>query len=227
MISSDCPDRWMAPRATLTGALCLILAACGGGGGSGEAARDPVIPGPSTPDDAAPGTVTGPRAAATDLLDDWAPGDVPTYTALSAVPTTGGASYAGFLFGDLSDGDGTATDSLFGSLTLAVTFSASAVDFDGSATDFIDSRDDPLSGSLAVSGGTLNRSGNTASDATLRGVSVAGTLRAGDGTTLDVGVQLEGDFLGTTAEAVGGEAIGRVTVAGTSQDFDGGFIAAE
>lgn len=220
-----CPAR-RGLRVPLSLLLCSALAACGGGGGSTDVTRDPTLPAPSTPDNEAPRTVNGLRSAATDLLDDWAPGDVAAYTALSAVPTTGGAAYSGFLFGDLSD-DGTATDSLIGRLTLEVDFTASSATFDGSATDFIDSRDDPLSGTLRVSGGSLNRDGNPANDATLRGISVAGTLREGDGTTLDVGVQLEGDFLGVGAEAVGGEAIGRVTVGTTSQDFDGGFIAAE
>lgn len=204
--------------------MCL-LAACGGGGGASSS--DPVIPGPATPGTSDPDPLTGIRADATDLLSDWAPDGVPAYTALSVVPTTGAATYEGYLYGDLSTDGGAATDSLIGALRLTATFAAESVDFIGSATDFTDQRDDPLTGTLTISGGRLNRTGNPASDATLRGISVVGTLRDADGTALDLGLQLEGDFLGITAQALGGEAIGRVTVGSSSQDFDGGFIAAE
>lgn len=189
--------------------------------------QDPVLPGPTTPDNPIPRTTTGLRGAAIDLLDDWAPGDVPAYTALSAVPTTGSAAYTGFVYGDLSDDSDAITDSLIGRLSLNVAFSAAAVGFTGSARDFVDSRDDPLSGTLTVSGGDLNRSGNPASDATLRGIAVTGVLRDGANVAYDVGIQLEGDFLGVTAQAIGGEAIGRVSVGGENQNFDGGFVAAQ
>lgn len=209
-------------------ATLILLAACGGGGGGGasDPVQNPAIPGPVTPGDAAPATTDGLRRAATGLLDIWAPGGVADYTSLAAVPASGSASYGGYLYGDLSTDGGAATDSLIGRLTLTATFSADSAAFSGRVNDVVDSRDDPLSGTLAVSGGSLNRSGNPASDATLRGIAVDGTLRDGDGTTLDVGLRLEGDFLGSTAQALGGEALGRVTVGSTRQDFDGGFIAA-
>lgn len=205
--------------------LLVVLAACGGG--ASAPTRGPDIPGPGAPGDQAPRTVSGLRGAALDLLDVWVPSGVATYTSVATVPTTGSATYGGFLYGDLSDGDAEVLESVVGRLTLEVTFTAGDPDFDGVARDFVDSRDAPLSGTLAVSGGALNRNGNPANDATLRGVSVAGTLRDGAGTDMVFGVQLEGDFLGTRVDAIGGEAIGRVSVGRTTQDFDGGFIAAE
>lgn len=209
-------------------ALLGLLAACGGGGGgTSPTTQDPVLPGPSTPDNPVPRTTTGLRGAAIDLLDDWVPNDVATYTALAAVPTTGSAAYSGFVYGDLSNDRDAVTDSLIGRLSLNVAFSAASAGFTGSATGFVDSQDDPLSGSLAVSGGALNRNGNSASDATVRGIALAGVLRDGGNLAYDVGIQLEGDFLGTTAQAIGGEAIGRVSVGGDSQNFDGGFVAAQ
>lgn len=213
-----------------SGFACLVLgllAACGGGGGTAPVSQNPVLPGPSTPENPIPRTTTGLRGAAVDLLDDWAPGDVPTYTTLSVVPTTGRATYAGFVYGDLSDDSDAINDSLIGRLSLTVAFSATSAGFTGTAGDFVDSRDDPLSGTLTVSGGDLNRGGNPASDATLRGIAVAGVLRDGDNVAYDVGIQLEGDFLGVTAQAIGGEAIGRVSVGGENQNFDGGFVAAQ
>ncbi len=201
-----------------------VLTACGGGGG-GDPTSDPAIPGPTQATDDTPRTVSGMRDAANDLLDVWAPNGAPTYTRLATVPSTGTASYDGFVFGDLSNGAVIA--SLIGQLSLNADFSATDVVFAGSATDFVDQVDAPLSGSLTVTGGDFNRDGNPASDATLRGISVAGTLRDGSGTVLEVGLQLEGDFLGTSVGAVGGEAIGRVTSGATTLDFDGGFIASE
>lgn len=225
-----------APAATL----CLtLLAACGGGGGGSASTavtapnvtQDPVIPGPASPTDPAdpadpvPTTSDGQRAAATDLLADWAPNGTVDYTALGAVPAAGRAVYTGFLYGDLSVNGGDTTDSLVGRLTLAVDFGADTADFTGLASNFVDARDAPLSGSLMVSGGSFNRDGNPASDATLRGIAVDGVLQDGDGVDWDFGVRLEGDFLGDTAEAVGGEALGRVTIGTAARDFDGGFIA--
>lgn len=208
-------------------ALALTLAAvsaCGGGGSGAEGVtEDPVIPGPTAAPEDVPRTTTGLRSAANDLLDIWTPNGVPTYTTLAAVPATGSASYEGYVYGDLSGG--TATESLIGRLTLTAAFGSDDITFTGSARDFVDHSDDPLSGTLTVSGGSFDRNGNTASDATLRGVSVAGTLQGSE--TLEVGVQLEGDFLGISADAIGGEAIGRVTVGTTSVDFDGGFVAAD
>lgn len=213
-------------RPGLTVLMLVLLVACGGGGG-GSPTDDPDIPGPGGPGNAPPQDISGLRAAAVDLLDDWATGGVAEYAALSAVPTTGSARYDGYLYGDLSDGDDTVLDSLIGTLTLDVDFTATSPAFSGTVRDVVDSRDDPFSGTLTVSGGSLNRDGNPANDATLRDVTVAGTLRNSGGDNLVFGVQLEGDFLGASAEAIGGEAIGRVSVGSASQDFDGGFIVAE
>jgi len=55
--------------------------------------------------------------------------------------------------------------------------------------------------------------------------SATGTLTDDAGSDLVFGVQLEGDFLGTSNDAIGGAALGGVSVDGVDQDFDGGFIA--
>lgn len=204
-------------------AALLTLAACGGGGGP-SVTEDPT-PGPANLNVETPRTVTGLRGGAVALLDIWAPNGIANYTGLASVPSTGSATYEGFIFGELSEE--AVVDSLAGRLTLEATFDANDITFGGSATDFVDQQDAPIDGTLQVSGGTFNREGNPASDATLRGVAVAGTLEDGDGTQMVVGVQLEGDFLGTTANAIGGEAIGRVTIGSTTQDFDGGFVVTE
>ncbi len=201
--------------------LCA-LAACGGGGGGGPT-EGPTQSGPSSTVQDVPRTVSGLRGGAEDLLDDWAPNGVPNYATLATVPSTGSATYDGFVYGELSDD--TVVDSLVGRLSLDVSFGADDFSFGGSATDFVDQNDAELSGTLAISGGSFDRDGNPANDATLRGIGLSGTLVDGNDTDWTVGIQLEGDFLGSTANAVGGEAIGRVTAGTTALDFDGGFVA--
>lgn len=205
----------------MAGAVICGLAGCGGGGGSDtpvtEEPRDeiPVVPETST---------SGQRASATALLTEWAPTNPPVYTALSAIPQTGGADYTGFIYGELANDSDSITDSVIGSLTLEVGFTAAGATFTGTASDFVDEDDADLTGSLTVSGGTLNRDGNPASDATV-GANLAGTLTDTADRELAFGVQLEGDFLGSAYNAIGGAALGRVTVGSVNQDFDGGFIA--
>ncbi|WP_221235453.1 hypothetical protein [Yoonia ponticola] len=195
------------------------LAACGGGGDS-DPVTDVVVPsGGSTTTDT---TLSGPRASATTLLATWAP---PTYTSLGAIPVSGGANYDGYLFGDLSNESDDITDKVVGSLSIRASFNAGGASFTGTASDFIDSDDNDMTGTLAISGGALDRNGNPASDATVRGVQVAGTLTDNADHDLVFAVQLEGDFLGDSYDAIGGDALGGVSVDGVDQDFDGGFIA--
>ncbi|MEP4777090.1 MAG: hypothetical protein ABJV86_08300 [Yoonia sp.] len=200
------------------------LAACGGGGGSDpvDDVAIPDVPDTTTPDDT---STNGQRASAQALLNTWAPTNPPVYTDLATIPTTGAASYDGYLFGNLSNEADDITDSVIGSLTLTASFTAGGASFTGSADDFVDSEDADLTGSLAVSGGMLDRDGNPASDATVVRVNVAGVLTDTADNALDFGVQLEGDFLGGAYNAIGGNALGGVSVGGVDQNFDGGFIA--
>jgi hypothetical protein len=205
--------------------MILGLAACGGGGGGGGSETsitiDPTVQAPVQAPDT---TTAGQQAAATALLNEWAPTNPPTYTDISAIPTTGGAEYAGFVYGDLSNGSDAIADSVIGSLNLEVAFNPSGATFSGTASDFVDEDDNNLIGSLTVSDGALDRSGNPADDATV-GVNLAGTLTDDADRDLVFGFALEGDFLGGDHDAIGGAALGRVTVDGVNQDFDGGFIA--
>lgn len=146
------------------------------------------------------------------------------YTALSAVPTSGSATYDGYLRGDLANTTDSVTDMLLGEMSMRVTFTTSSVTVTGDVSGFVDDDDEPLTGSLSLGNGSLDRGGSPTNDATLL-VSASGTLTDDQGRTLVVGTQLEGDFLGTGHAAVGGEVLGSVTVNGVDQDFDGGFIA--
>lgn len=162
------------------------------------------------------------RAARSALLDTYA--DPLDYTSLSSVPTSGSATYLGYFAGNLADDDDSITDTLIGQIDMDVRFTSSSVSISGSVDNFVDDDNDALGGSLRLSNGSLNRSGNPNSDATLV-ISAAGTLTDDRGRDLDIGTQLEGDFLGNNHRAVGGEVLGSVTVNGRDQDFDGSFIA--
>ena len=82
-----------------------------------------------------------------------------------------------------------------------------------------------VAGTLAIGSGSLNRSGNPDLDATVT-ASATGTLTQGS-ESVELGTELEGDFLGSGAEAIGGAVVGVATFGSTRRDFDGGFIAAQ
>ena len=212
----------------------LGLAACGGGGATTPATEEPDIPTPTNP---TPGTPTPPtpaptpgvaqtgaqmRNGATGLVGDFTP---ITYTALGSVPTSGSATYNGYLYGNLANRSDAVTDSVIGQMAMQVGFTSTSVSISGNVTDFVDASDAAMAGSLTLSNGSLNRNGNPAGDATLT-VSANGTLTDSANRALAVGVQLEGDFLGGSYGGVGGEALGKVSVNGADQDFDGGFVGA-
>lgn len=219
----DLMKNFMLLRPALASVVFCGLAACGGGGGTDTPATvEPEVPAPTVPDDT---STLGQRAAALDLIAQWAPTNPPVYTALSAVPLTGRAEYNGFIYGSLSNSNDDITDSIIGSLALEVGFNAGGATFSGTAGEFTAEDDTGLTGNLVVSGGSLNRAGNPAGDATAQ-INLGGTLTdAADHDLVFSNVALEGDFLGSAHNAIGGAALGGVTVDGVSQDFDGGFIA--
>lgn len=198
----------------------ITLAACGGGGGGGET---PVVTPPPSVNPVTTPIVSGLSATRDTLLATYS--DPTVYTALSSLPTSGTATYNGTFSGQLANRTDSVTDTLIGAMTLNVGFTASSVQVSGTVSDVIDDDNDALSGRLDLSGGSLDRAGNPSSDATLL-LMARGTLTDSDGRALEIGAQLEGDFLGTGHRAVGGEVLGNVRVNGADQDFDGGFIGA-
>lgn len=199
------------------------LAACGGGGGGGGDGTPPTTPAPTPPTAPTPGDDLNTMEAGRDaLLATYAnPLD---YTDLSAIPTRGDANYQGYFSGNLANTGDSITDTLIGQIDMDVDFTSNSVRVSGSVGSFVDEDDDALSGSLTLGNGSLDRDGNPSNDATLV-LTATGTLTDDRGRDLDIGTQLEGDFLGSGHAAVGGEVLGSVTVNGTDQDFDGSFIA--
>lgn len=200
------------------------LVACGGGGGGGDGTPpvnpgpDPTLPTAPTPDQSGDDM----RAARAALVATYA--DPPDYTDLSAIPTRGDANYQGYFSGNLANTSDSVTDTLIGQIDMDVTFTSTSVDISGDVDRFVDDDNDDLTGSLTLTGGRLDRDGNPSNDATLV-LTASGTLTDDRGRDLNIGTQLEGDFLGTGHRAVGGEVLGSVTVNGNDQDFDGSFIA--
>jgi hypothetical protein len=223
--------------------LCTVivfasLAGCGGGGGAASdvpmmtsaptpVTTDPVTTPVTTPTTTDPVTIpttttnSGKMAAQAALITDYSP---ITYTELSTIPVSGGAEYNGYLGGTLSNKSDAITDSIVGDMSLSITFASTSPSVTGTATNFRDADDAVMTGSLTFSSGNFDRNGDPDSDATLT-LSANGTLRDAQNNDLVFGGQLEGDFLGSQYDAVGGEVLGRVTQGGVDQNFDGTFIA--
>lgn len=219
-------------KTALAFGLMASLSACGGITIPSLFVEEATIPVPETTSTETPDTsVTEPtpetpltgeqmRSNALALVGDFDPIE---YTALASVPTTGEAVYNGYFYGGLANDTDDITDSVIGTMAMTVTFNATSVGVTGSVDDFADADDNAMSGSVTLSGGSLNRDGNPSNDATLL-VQANGTLTDSADRALVLGAQLEGDFLGGAYTGVGGAALGSVTVDGVDQDFDGGFI---
>ncbi len=197
--------------------VATVLASCGGGGQSPTETPDP-------PPNPTPQTEpVAMRSAMSDLLDFYA--NPISYTTLSQIPTTGSARYTGYLSGELSNSSDTIPDSLIANLTIDVEFGATTFVASGQATNFFDDANEPVTGSLVLAVGQLDRSGNPNDDATFT-MTADGQLTTAGGDQFDISSRLEGDFLGAQHNALGGAALGRATAGGQLQDFDGSFIAA-
>ena len=193
--------------------LCVssLLVACGGGSGA-----TPTVPAPPS----VPGS--GPIAAATGLLNTHA--DPVSYTSLGDIPSSGTATFEGYAYGTLDDQSDTVTDSLIGDLTVTVSFGNNNTLLTGSITNFTDENDDALTGTISLTDGNFDRSGNPSADPTI-GVTISGEIVDNQSQTLSINGRLEGDFLSSNAAAMGGELLGTVSVNGERQNIDGGFIA--
>jgi hypothetical protein len=227
MIQNASPQRFRLP---LLAGLCVLLAACGGSGAGTVSA--PVITSPTIPTPNNPSTPSLPRtgaggtmrAAALDLIGTYAPSTPVDYTPLASVPRSGSAVYRGYVYGDISDGT-TVSDSLIGNLTMTASFSNSSAGISGNVANLVDNKNRPLSGTLSLSNGSLDRAGDPNLDSTLS-ATLAGTVTNASSQTVAISARLEGDFFGPTYKAAGGAVIGSATIAGTERDFDGGFVAA-
>lgn len=162
------------------------------------------------------------RSAATGLLDTYA--DPVSFTPISSIPNATTATYDGYAYGTLANTSDGVTDTLLGQLSLTIALTASNANVSGQIDNFVDDADNAVTGELDITSGTFDRNGDPDADATLT-VGFSGNLVDG-GQTLNVGGQLQGDFLGTDRQGIGGILVGSVTASGSTQAIDGGFIAA-
>lgn len=197
-------------RLFLLGTITQFLVACGGS----ETAPITLPPTPITGE-------TATLEAVQSLLDTHA--DPVSYSTLGTIPTTGNASYDGFVYGTLANTSDTITDSLIGEVTIAVAFGASSTSLTGSITNLADQDGDAVTGSLTLSSGSFDRSGSPTSDPTIA-IAVSGSLTDDLAQSFAINGQLEGDFLGTNHAAIGGEFFGTLQHNGNGQNIDGGFI---
>lgn len=182
----------------------VILSACGSSGGS----DDPVL----TPLDQL-------NVAIGELTDRYPSNN---YTDFSAIPITGDFDYAGYMLVTLATQTDNITDKLAGKVSINVNF-ADPLMVTGTAYDFLDENSDPLTGTLPITGGTLNRLGNPTVDATFV-FDGSGQLTDVGGNVINVGTQFAGDFLGATGDGIGGEVLGNASVLGVTQSVVGFFI---
>ena len=222
----------MDKRISYVAVLMAALAGCGGAAavtGPVTVTPDPVItPTPDPDPDPAPSTSSAHARSASalqtgqaGLLVDNTPR---AFTDLAIIPTSGGATYAGYISGDLANQSDTITDSVLGQMSLDVTFTSTSVTLTGMADQFYDDDNAALQGSLTFANGSLDRAGDPDADVTLT-LTMNGTLTDAQNRDLVIGATLEGDFLGSAYDSIGGDVLGRVNVDGTSQDIDGLFIA--
>ena len=203
----------LCTRGLTTVILLIMLSACGGG-----AATTSSVTLPPTPTAASFAQMATMDSA---LLAEYTP---VIYTDLGIIPVSGDASYAGIFKGDLANVADNVTDTVIGEMELAVSFTPSSASVSGSVTNFYDDDGAAMAGNLIFTDGRLDRGGDTSSDATFT-LSADGSLTDANNQVLVFDTTLEGDFLGNNYDAVGGNALGRITHNGTSQNFDGTFIA--
>lgn len=206
-------------RGYLAVAFLVCLSACGGAG-------DPMtIPTPTPPTNPTGPSTTGPQMRADAVAMIASHTNPVSYTPLSQLPLGGSPyTYNGFFFGDLANTSDGIADNLIGRMQLQITFNATSASVSGTVDQFVDDNNDALTGQLTFSAGSLDRTGSTGANATFE-ATANGQLTELDGDVLTINTALEGDFIGATFPAVGGDVFGGVTTLGGTQNFDGGFVA--
>ena len=182
-------------------AACMLLAACGGGGGSVEMAPT--------------------RTEAVEKLESRIARK--TVSDPSRLPVAGRADYEGYLRANLPVGrDGGRVDYI-GDLAMDVNFAAARDEISGTVTGLQSGDGDRLRGALAVSGGDIFRDTVVRDNYTFTG-RIDGTVRRGRSRyAIDAG--LEGEFRGRDRAAVSGIVFGDVEGPRGVDIFDGSFVA--
>jgi len=139
------------------------------------------------------------------------------YTDPTTLPVSGSATYSGYLGVDAGE-----LGQAIGQMSLTASFASDSIS--GNVRNVVAEDEEQLSGSLSISGGTIDRTADTDIEFTFA-ADVDGTLTGEDGDFV-VDAELLGDFTGENHQYVEGPVGGTVTFDG--QDFninDGGFVA--
>ncbi len=138
------------------------------------------------------------------------------------LPTTGAASYAGFMTAGLPTGAGGARREYLGDLTMNVDFAAPRNQVSGRADNFT-AGNDRLNGRLQITGGDLFRNTVIDENFTFTG-DVDGTLSQ-NGRQFVIDAEIAGEFRGRNQEGVSGLLFGDVEGPEGQDIFDGTFVA--
>ena len=182
--------------------LMVTLAACGGSSTSGPNASTSFA---NIIEDA--GT----------LADEVA---VIPYTDPATLPTSGSATYNGFIGVVLDNNAGVAGD-----LQLIANFAPNANEnaITGSASNFFDNEENAIGGTLTLSNSVLDRNADTNTQFTFD-ADLSGDLTSDEG-DISVAAFLLGDFTGTNHEFVEGFVSGTATLNDETLFLDGEFVA--
>jgi len=137
------------------------------------------------------------------------------YTDPSTLPTSGSASYNGYI--------GVTVDNAIdvaGELELTADFASDNIT--GSAFNFFDRNENAYAGTLEVSNGGFDRTADTSSEFTF-GADLDGTL-SNSGENIQVDASLDGDFTGSDYRYVEGTVFGRARTSEGWFSLDGGFV---
>jgi len=142
--------------------------------------------------------------------------DTGNFTDPASLPETGSTRYDGIIALVVD------TSVLGGDVSITANWRDDSVS--GQATNFLDEENSALSGSLAITNGTIDRTADVDIDFTVV-ADVDGTLRGG-GNNYDFDMTYLADFYGTNQAAIGGITVGQVVVNDARvEDVDGYMVA--
>ncbi len=181
------------------------------------------------------GTSDGPRPTYEALFAERAEihseaffGNVP-HTDAAALPTSGGAAYEGVMTLDLDTAieEYVPDREMLGELELEVDFGRTTDAVSGSATNFVNYDGEEFDGTLAITGGDLDR----VNDAPVGSIEphfvgdLGGTLTDESGGSYEFNSDVRGNFRGTEPDYAVGSFTGRVVTPEGERAFNGGFVA--
>lgn len=139
------------------------------------------------------------------------------YTDPATLPTSGSASYDGYIGAFIGD-----ETQVVGDFDMTANFATSTID--ATASNFVDQNDASYGGTLTDYSSAIDPTADTSTDFTFA-IAMDGTISGPDGTS-EIDVTLLGDFFGDNYSGAAGIGFGTV-VGGTNTDAVGADIDAE